>query len=161
MEKALFIFLGEQSYPFLSLEQLLIFCLLCFQCHEKSPRVPLMWSFLLVCFPLGHIHPFHHKSHSLSSIKPIKLPFQVPLATNLEPLKQRHCSLNLTVSFLYYNSICFPLFGCQVMSDSSWPHGLQHARLPCPSPSPRACPSSCPCPYYFLLKTCKATYTER
>ena len=23
-------------------------------------------------------------------------------------------------------------------------HGLQHARLPCPSPSPRVCPSSCP-----------------
>jgi len=24
------------------------------------------------------------------------------------------------------------------MSDSLWPHGLQHARLPCPSPTPRA-----------------------
>ena len=29
-------------------------------------------------------------------------------------------------------------------SDSSRPHGLQHARPPCPSPSPRVCPSSCP-----------------
>ena len=29
------------------------------------------------------------------------------------------------------------------MSDSLQPHGLQHARLPCPSLSPRACPSSC------------------
>ena len=36
------------------------------------------------------------------------------------------------------------LFSCQVMSDSSRPHELQHARLPCPSPSPRICPSSCP-----------------
>ena len=25
-----------------------------------------------------------------------------------------------------------------------WLHELQHARLPCPSPSPRVCPSSCP-----------------
>ena len=25
-----------------------------------------------------------------------------------------------------------------------WPHGLQHARLPCPSLSSRACASSCP-----------------
>ena len=25
-----------------------------------------------------------------------------------------------------------------------WPHGLQHARPPCPSPTPRACSSSCP-----------------
>ena len=36
------------------------------------------------------------------------------------------------------------LFSCQVVSDSSWPHGLQHARLPCPSPSSGVCPSSCP-----------------
>ena len=25
-----------------------------------------------------------------------------------------------------------------------WPHGLQHARLPCPSPTPRPCSNSCP-----------------
>ena len=30
-----------------------------------------------------------------------------------------------------------------VVSDSLWPHGLQHARLPCPSPSSRACSNSC------------------
>ena len=29
-------------------------------------------------------------------------------------------------------------FSRSVMSDSLWPHGLQHARLPCPSPTPRA-----------------------
>ena len=33
---------------------------------------------------------------------------------------------------------------CQVMSDSLRPHGLQHAMLPCPSPSPGMCPNSCP-----------------
>ena len=31
-----------------------------------------------------------------------------------------------------------------VMSDSLQPHGLQHARLPCPSPTPGACSNSCP-----------------
>ena len=30
-------------------------------------------------------------------------------------------------------------FSCSVLSDSLWPHGLQLARLPCPSPSPRVC----------------------
>ena len=30
------------------------------------------------------------------------------------------------------------------MSDSLWSHGLQHARLPCPSPSPAVCSNSCP-----------------
>ena len=30
------------------------------------------------------------------------------------------------------------------MSNFLWPHGLQDARLPCPSPTPRACWNSCP-----------------
>ena len=36
------------------------------------------------------------------------------------------------------------LFTHQVLSNSSRLHGLQHARLPCPSPSPRVCSNSCP-----------------
>ena len=35
-------------------------------------------------------------------------------------------------------------FSCSVLSNSVWPHGLQHARLRCPSPTPRACSNSCP-----------------
>ena len=35
-------------------------------------------------------------------------------------------------------------FSHSVMSDSLQPHGLQYARLPCPSPTPRACSNSCP-----------------
>ena len=35
-------------------------------------------------------------------------------------------------------------FSRSVMSNSLWPHGLQHARLPCPSPIPRAYSNSCP-----------------
>ena len=31
-----------------------------------------------------------------------------------------------------------------VMSSSFRPPGLQHSRLPCPSPTPRACSNSCP-----------------
>ena len=34
-------------------------------------------------------------------------------------------------------------FSYSVVSDSLQPHGLQHARLPCPSPTPRACSNSC------------------
>ena len=36
------------------------------------------------------------------------------------------------------------LFSCLVLSDSLWPHELQHASLPCPSLSPRACSNSWP-----------------
>ena len=35
-------------------------------------------------------------------------------------------------------------FSDPVTSDSLWPHGLQHVRPPCPSPSPGVCQSSCP-----------------
>ena len=34
-------------------------------------------------------------------------------------------------------------FSCSVMSDSLRPHGLQHTRLPYPSPTPEACSNSC------------------
>ena len=33
-------------------------------------------------------------------------------------------------------------FSHSVVSDSLWPHGLQYARLPCPSPTPGACSNS-------------------
>ena len=35
-------------------------------------------------------------------------------------------------------------FSHSVVSDSLWPHRLQHARLRCPSPTPGVCSSSCP-----------------
>ena len=36
------------------------------------------------------------------------------------------------------------MFSGSVMSNSPWPRGLQHARLPCPSPSAGVCSNSCP-----------------
>ena len=41
------------------------------------------------------------------------------------------------------------------MSDSLRPQGLQHSRLPCPSPSPGACSNSCP-----LSRWCHATISS-
>ena len=35
-------------------------------------------------------------------------------------------------------------FSCSVVSNSLQPHGLQHTRLPCPSPPTGACSNSCP-----------------
>ena len=43
--------------------------------------------------------------------------------------------------FVLFSSV---QFSRSVMSNSSWPHGLQHARPPCPSPNPRVYPDSCP-----------------
>ena len=40
-------------------------------------------------------------------------------------------------------------FSLSVMSNSLWPHGLHHARLPCPSPAPQACSNSCPLSWWW------------
>ena len=59
-------------------------------------------------------------------------------------------SLSLAASSICYSFICSGnkqetcQFSCSVMSNSLWPHGLQHTRLPCPSLSPRVCSNSCP-----------------
>ena len=46
-----------------------------------------------------------------------------------------HCAAHLTASGHVSRS---------VVSNSLWPHGLQHTRPPCPSPTPVACSNSCP-----------------
>ena len=40
-------------------------------------------------------------------------------------------------------------FSHLVMSDYLWPHGLQHARLSCPWPTPGTCSNSCPWSQWF------------
>ena len=40
-------------------------------------------------------------------------------------------------------------FSCSVVSDSLQPHGLQHARLPCPSPTPWVHSNSCPSSQWY------------
>ena len=50
-----------------------------------------------------------------------------------------------THTHTFLDSFLFSLrFSCSVVSDSVWLDGLQHARLPCPSPTPGAYSNSCP-----------------
>ena len=51
---------------------------------------------------------------------------------------------NILNEFQVFYLLVVLLFSWWNMSDSLWPRGLQHARLPCPSPSPRVWPNSCP-----------------
>ena len=50
--------------------------------------------------------------------------------------------LPCTLSYRWTFSVA--QFSCSVVSNSFRPHGLQHARLPCPSPTPQAYSNSCP-----------------
>ena len=71
---------------------------------------------------------------------------------NFQTKKLKHSGFfNLKSSWLTGSRTCIQtqptmllLFSLSVVSSSLWPHGLQHARLPCPSLSPRVCSNSCP-----------------
>ena len=45
---------------------------------------------------------------------------------------------------LHHQKFTSVQFSCSVLCDSLRPHGLQHARPPCPSPTPGAYSNSCP-----------------
>ena len=60
------------------------------------------------------------------------------------PRQSRHCST------IHLSSV---QFRCSVMPNSLWPHGLQHARLPCPSATPGA-KSRCYTQSLFPPQTC-------
>ena len=51
------------------------------------------------------------------------------------------CPVHRTVGTIFLDSLL--LFCYPIMSNSLWPHGLQHARLPCLPQSPKVCPSLC------------------
>jgi len=53
------------------------------------------------------------------------------------------CNKNLYISSLKMSFHPIVQFSCSVMSDSLQTHGLQHTRLPCPSPNPGTCSDSC------------------
>ena len=49
--------------------------------------------------------------------------------------------IKCTINIMHLSSI---QFSRSVMLDSLQPHGIQHTRLPCPSPTPGVYPYSCP-----------------
>ena len=51
----------------------------------------------------------------------------------IHPFAFTHFLLNVSVQF-----------SCSIVSDSLWPHELQHARPPCPSPTPEVHSNTCP-----------------
>ena len=54
------------------------------------------------------------------------------------------CSFQMYFHSLFDHSIVNLLFNCSVVSNSLWPHRLQHTRLCYASPSLKTCSNSCP-----------------
>ena len=84
--------------------------------------------------------PLHSQSPSLLC-PPLTPPPQGPLVLTraVDSLKPDQSLAVITLHFFF-----FFLFSRSVMTDSFQPNGLQHNRLPWPSPSPRVCSNSCP-----------------
>ena len=66
-------------------------------------------------------------------------PYFLTTRTPQRSLSHKSVKLGCPIS-----AVVFIQFSCSVMSDSLRPHGMQHTRLPCPSPTPAACSNSCP-----------------
>ena len=57
---------------------------------------------------------------------------------------KKSCLPKVTLTFAGWTLFSSVQFSHSVMSDSWRPHGLQHARSPCPSPTLGVYPNSCP-----------------
>ena len=83
-----------------------------------------------------------------SMLDPVVGPVNANILMKSQPTKETHivermiyyCVLEIT----YIMQYILLFFSHQGMSGTLWPHGLQHTRPPCPSPSLRVWPSSCP-----------------
>ena len=69
-----------------------------------------------------------------------------PMSALLVPFSaqiSRHCHHSRGIIFKYLHKISVQC-SCSVVSNSLWPNELQHARPPCPSPTPGVHPNPCP-----------------
>ena len=53
-------------------------------------------------------------------------------------------AIPIELPMVFFTEFSSVQFSCSVVFDSLQPHGLQHTRPPCPSPTPRDCSNSCP-----------------
>ena len=88
----------------------------------------------------------HTQTHTI--FRDHEFPFTIAYSFFSEP--HSSASSRRRNKFIYHKStiewhVCNQIqFSCSVISDSLQPHGLQHAKFPCPLPTPRAYSNSCP-----------------
>ena len=106
---------------------------------QMVKNLPAMWETWV--WSLGWKDPLEKGMATHSSILAWRIPWTI------QSMGLQH-SLWASLAWRGFNDITQQVpsvqFSRSVMSDSLWPHGLQHARIPCLSPTPRAWPNSCP-----------------
>ena len=91
-----------------------------------------------VFLPCRYVHLYHCSKFPVYSI--IRDTCFSLTSLCMKDARSIHITTNDPVSLLFI----LLFFSHSVVSCSLQPHGLQHARLPCPSPTPGACSDSCP-----------------
>ena len=92
-----------------------------------------------------HLHQRLFISSSLSAIRVVS-PAYLRLLIFLPAILIPACASSHPASCMVYSVCCV---SCSVMSDSLGPHGLQHGRLCCSSPTPGAYLNSCPSSQWY------------
>ena len=102
-----------------------------------------------IIYTCAYIHTYTYMSTCCSLLSRVLL-FVTPWTASCQASLSLTISQNLlklmSIESVMLSSLMMMLllFNHSVLSDSLQPHGLQHARLPCPSLSPRVCSNSCP-----------------
>ena len=92
-----------------------------------------MFSFITLSFHCMYAHTHTHKNQVSNSYFTISNLFLLLYSYRITESKPYQLGGLPSIQFSH-----------SVASDSLWPCGLQHARFPCPSPTPRARSNSCP-----------------
>ena len=126
--------------------------------HCMGHRFDHVWLFVtpwLHTFPSqkSYIHWPLLQNNSQSSLRDCLLSYNTKVGLNkifhfcLRLLIfHRHPHLLIFLNYFINSQYLIEGLACSVAQSCStlWPHGLQHTRLPCPSPIPWACSNSCP-----------------
>ena len=67
----------------------------------------------------------------------------------IDTLQCNHNHACFNIFELLFPPLISVQFSCSVVSNSLWPHEPQHARPPCPSPTVRLYPNSCPLSQWY------------
>ena len=114
---------------------------------RTHPSVPPCF-FTLTCFPCSGALLYHLRTHLNKASDVLAFPLLVLISFGFSSQVFIWFSFPvghfIPICHFHLRSGQFSSVSCSIMSNSLWPHGLQLARLPCPSSTPGAYSNSCP-----------------
>ena len=111
----------------------------CISVHAKSLQSCPSLCYAMDCSPSG---PFIHGIFQARILEWVAMPFSTGSSQPRDWTRISCISSRFFLVWATWEALFLHQFSCSVVSNCLRPHGLQHARLPCPSPTPGACSNS-------------------